>query len=110
MSIDGHINNYKQLIQELQNKNAALENELRTLSSQPKVGDLTSWRDKIRNVFTQKKNHHQEILNIESKEKLLLFKIKYKTTNAEIINSFHDCNNDAVRFFINWKNNLCDTV
>ncbi|XP_065200738.1 kinesin-like protein KIF18A [Planococcus citri] len=95
MSIDGHINNYKQLIQELQNKNAALENELRTLSSQPKVGDLTSWREKIRNLFTQKKSYHQEILNIESKEKLLLWKIKYKSTNAEIINSFHDCNNDA---------------
>lgn len=93
--MDSHIDNYKKLIQELQHKNKMLESELQTLSTQPRVVDLSAWLDKIRTLYNQKKAHHHEILTLESKEKLLRWKIKYKCYSAEIINNVDNSENEV---------------
>lgn len=100
MSIDSHIDNYKKLIQELQHKITVMENDQKAQASQPRFSDLTVWKDKIRALYSQKKNYHQEILTLESKEKLLRWKMKYKSNNAERISAFDDRNNEVYVLFM----------
>ncbi len=100
MSVDTHIDHYKLIVQEQQHKIAALELEnqqLREAALQPTANDLSAWVEKISTLFTTKKALHQQILKLESKEKIIRWRIKYKHNNAERISAFEN-SDDEVRF------------
>lgn len=100
--MDSHIGHYKVLLQEMQSKISALEKEVeqwKQAAAQPRVGDLSPWIEKIKVLFSEKKSLHQEILALESKEKILKWRIKYKLNNAEHISVLND-SDDEVLFLV----------
>lgn len=98
MSVDTHIDHYKILVQEQQNKIAALEAEIKQLREaalHPTVGDVSAWTEKITSLYAIKKTIHQEILTLESKEKILKWRIKYKHSNADRISAFDNSDDEV---------------
>lgn len=96
--MDTHISHYKVIVQDLHAKIAALEQEVeqwKQTKLQPRIGDLSPWIEKIKVLFTEKKSLHQEILSLESKEKILKWRIKYKLNNAEHISAFDNSEDDV---------------
>lgn len=98
MSVDTHIDHYKILVQEQQNKIAAQEAEIKQLREaalHPTVGDVSAWTEKITSLYAIKKTIHQEILTLESKEKILKWRIKYKHSNADRISAFDNSDDEV---------------
>lgn len=98
LSIDSNVDHYRGLIQEQQTRITLLELEIQQLREaglQLGAVDLSVWMEKINVLYTTKKTLHQEILTLESKEKILKWRIKYKHNNAERINAFDNSDDEV---------------
>lgn len=87
------------MLQEMQAKVTALEQEVeqwKQTALLPKTrGDLSTWIEKVEVLFSRKKSIHQEILTLESKEKLLKWRINHKLDNAEQISVYEDSEDEV---------------
>lgn len=102
MSMETHVDHYKVIVQEQSSKIAQLELEiqrLREAASQPIVGDVTSWIEKISTLYSTKKTVHQEILALESREKITRLRIKYKHNSAEQMSLFNNSDDQVLCLF-----------
>lgn len=104
--MNNNIGQYQVLFQEKETKIAELmkeneefkkENEeLRRIAKRPKAGDLSSWIENLNTLFSTKKDIHEKILKLESKEKITRWRMKYKHSSAERVHAF-DNSDDEVR-------------
>lgn len=100
--METHVDHYKLIVQEQQSKLAELQLEiqrLREAASQPIIGDITSWIEKISSLYFTKKTIHQEILALESREKITRLRIKYKHNSAEQMSVFNNSDDQVFVFF-----------
>lgn len=87
------------MLQDMQAKVTSLEQEVeqwKQTALLPKTrGDLSTWIEKVEVLFSGKKSIHQEILTLESKEKLLKWRINHKLNNAEHISVYEDSEDEV---------------
>jgi small-conductance mechanosensitive channel len=102
LNFDAHVGHYQILLQEREAKLAEIEKrndqlareaqQLRNLAKPalPTESDLGSWIQKLVALFFAKKEIHEQILKLESKEKITRWRIKYNHERVHAVDSSDD--------------------